>query len=157
GGGVLKDYQYKTTSDFLVGVNQLLGPKTVLSLNLSMGYADGYLNDPYRLTTFYLADSPDPIFSDPAQINAVPDSRPRHRFKQSRFVSLTHSFDPVNASLETTYRLYHDDWGIWANTASVTWFQKLGKPLLLAPNFRYYWQTAADFYAPGFRGVSYEQ
>lgn len=155
GGGVLKDFRYKTSTDVLVGVNQLLGPTTVLSVDLSFGYADGYLNDPYRLTTFYLADSPDPIFLDPAAINPVPESRPRHRFKQTGFVSLTQYVNPLNASIEGTYRLYHDDWGIWANTVSLTWFQKLGKHLTLAPGFRYYRQSAADFYSAGFRGVSF--
>jgi hypothetical protein len=157
GGGVLDHYRSKDTTETLVGVNQLLGPKTILSLNLSLGYADGYLNDPYRLTTFYLPDSPDPIFSDPASVNPIAESRPRHRFKQSGLVSLTHFFTPANASLEGSYRLYHDDWGIWANTLSLTWFQKLGKRVTLSPTFRYYWQSAADFYSPGFHGVSFDQ
>ena len=157
GGGVLKDWQYKTTSDFLVGVNQLLGPKTVLSVNLSLGYADGYLNDPYRLVTFYMPNSPDPIFADPGAINPVAESRPGHRFKGSAYTSLTHFVTPLNASVEGTYRLYHDDWGVWANTVSLTWFQKLGKHVTLSPMFRYYWQSAADFYSPGFPGVSFDQ
>jgi hypothetical protein len=157
GGGVLKHFRYKGTSEGLVGVNQLLGPKTVLSVNASLGYSEGYLNDPYRSATFLLPNSPDPIFADPAFINPIPESRPRHRFKESGFVSLTQFITPLHASVEGSYRLYHDDWGIWANTASLTWFQKLGKHLTLAPNFRYYRQGAADFYAPGFNGVSFAQ
>jgi hypothetical protein len=156
-GGVLSDKQSKDTTDVLVGVNQLLGPKTVLTANLTFGYADGYLNDPYRRTDFLLTDSPDPIFSDPGAVNPVSESRPRHRFKQAGLVQLTQFVTPLNASVEGTYRLYHDDWGIWANTVSLTWFQKLGKHLTLSPNFRYYRQSEADFYAASFRGVSFEQ
>jgi len=159
GGGVLvsSPWQDKNTSDFLLGLNQLLSPKTVLSVNLSLGYADGYLNDPYRLTTFILPNSPDPIFADPGQVNPVAESRPRHRFKQTGYTSLTQFVTPLNASVEGSFRLYHDDWGIWANTVSLTWFQKLGTHFTLAPNFRYYWQSAADFYGPGFTGVSFDQ
>jgi hypothetical protein len=120
GGGVLSKFRKKGTTDGLIGVNQLLGPKTVLSVNLSLGYADGYLNDPYRIATFYLPDSPDPIFSDPASTNPVAESRPRHRFKQSSLVSVTQFISPLNASVEGSYRLYHDDWGIWANTVGLT-------------------------------------
>jgi hypothetical protein len=156
-GGVLKHWNYKTTSDFLIGVNQLLGPKTVLTVNASVGYADGYLNDPYRLATFYIPNSPDPIFSDPGSINPVAEKRPEHRFKESGFASITQFITPLNASVEGTYRLYHDDWGIWANTVSLAWYQKLGKHVTLSPLFRYYWQSAADFYAPGFVGVSFDQ
>lgn len=157
GGGVMKGFEKKETTDLLIGVNQLLGPKTILSVNVSAGYASGYLNDPYRITTFYLADSPDPIFSDPGAINPVAESRPQHRFKQTAYVSLTQDVSPLHASVEGSYRLYHDDWGVWANTLSLTWFQKLGKHLIVSPNFRYYWQGEADFYSPGFQGVSFSQ
>jgi hypothetical protein len=34
----------------------------------------------------------------------------------------------------------------------VTWFQKLGSKVVIAPTFRYYDQSAADFYAPSFPG-----
>jgi opacity protein-like surface antigen len=157
GGGVLSNFRSKDTTDFLLGLNQLLSPKTVLSANLSLGYANGYLDDPYRLTTFFLAASPDPILSDPGAINPVAESRPRHRFKQSGLISLTQFVSPFNASIEGSYRLYHDDWGIWAHTVSLTWLQKLGQHVTLAPTFRYYRQGAADFYSAGFQGVSFDQ
>ena len=72
-------------------------------------------------------------------------------------MSLTQFVPLLNASVEGTYRLHHDDWGIWANTVTLTWFQKFGEHFTLAPNFRYYRQGKADFYSPGFRGVSFGQ
>ncbi|MBI3416904.1 MAG: DUF3570 domain-containing protein [Verrucomicrobia bacterium] len=156
GGGVLTAFQQKGTTDFLVGVNQLLSPETVLTVNFSLGYADGYLNDPYRRATFLLPDSPDPIFSDPAQVNAAAEIRPRHRFKQIGYVSLTQFIAPLNASIEGSYRPYHDDWGIWSHTLSIQWNQMLGQRVTLSPLFRYYHQSAADFYAASFRGVSFD-
>lgn len=157
GGGVLREFQRKDTTDLLLGLNQLLGPKTVFSVNFTLGYADGYLNDPYRRTTFLLSDSPDPIFSDPASVNPLAENRPRHRFKQIGYVSLTQFVSPLNGSIEGGNRLYHDDWGIWANTISLTWNQKIGTHLTLSPVFRYYHQGAAAFYAPSFRGVSFDE
>ncbi|MSU20325.1 MAG: DUF3570 domain-containing protein [Pedosphaera sp.] len=157
GGGVLTDFQRKDTTDLLMGLNQLLSPATVLSVNLTLGYSDGYLNDPYRRATFLLPDSPDPIFSDPAAVNPLSDNRPHHRFKQVGLASLTQFIAPLNGSVEGGYRLYHDDWGIWASTVSLTWYQKIGKHLTLSPLFRYYYQGAADFYAPSFQGVSFDE
>lgn len=157
GGGVLAEFQRKRTTDLLLGLNQLLGPTRVLSINVTLGYADGYLNDPYRLTTFLLPDSPDPIFSDPAAINPVPEARPGHRFRQTGYASFTQAVKPLQASLEATYRLSHDDWGVWANTVSLTWFQKLGRHVTVAPTFRYHWQSGADFYRASFRGLSFQE
>lgn len=157
GGGVLTSFQRKDSTDVMVGLNQLLGPKTVLTVNATFGYSDGNLNDPYRRASFILSDSPDPIFSDPAAANPLADHRPGHRFKQVGYASLTQFVTPLNASIEGTYRLYHDDWGVVANTVGLTWFQKLGRHLTLSPMFRFYHQTAADFYAPSFRGLSFDQ
>ncbi len=156
-GGALTDFTRKDTTDFMLGVNQLLGPKTVLAANLTFGYADGYLNDPYRLASFILPESPDPIFSDPASVNPVVENRPRHPFKQVGFFSLTQYITPLNASVEGTYRLYHDDWGILSSTVGITWNQKITRFFTLSPLLRYYRQTAADFYSPFFNGVSFSQ
>ena len=53
---------------------------------------------------------------------------------------------PLNGSVETSYRFYHDSYGIFANTLSLAWFQKLGGRLIVSPSFRFYDQTAASFY-----------
>lgn len=156
-GGPVKTFEQKGATDFLIGINQILTPTTVFTANLTLGYSDGYLADPYRIVSFILPDSPDPIFSDPSQTIPSSESRPGHRFKQAGFFSLTQAIKPLHASVEAEYRLYHDDWGILANTVSLTWFQKLGKWITLSPNIRYYRQTEADFYAAAFRGLSFSQ
>lgn len=157
GGGSLFTFEKKDATDFLVGVNQLLGPRTVFSGNVTMGYVDGYQADPYRRVMFLLPESPDTIFSDSASVNPKSESRPHHRFKQVGFFSLTQYVTPLNASVEGTYRIYHDDWEILSHTVSLTWLQKLGQHVTLSPFFRYYQQGAASFYAPSFKGVSFDQ
>lgn len=138
-----KDTQHKTADDFFVGVNQLLGPKTVLTFNVSYGNSYGYLSDPYKGV----------LFQDYQQSNVDPnlftleeDTRPRHKHKYVGYTSLTQYITPLHASVEGSYRLYYDSFGILAHTIGVSWHQKVGKFLTLSPSFRFYHQSAADFY-----------
>ena len=59
---------------------------------------------------------------------------------------------PLNASIEASYRFYHDSYGIIANTVGVQWFQKIGQAAVVSPSFRYYRQGAANFYGIQFPG-----
>jgi len=138
---------HKNTDDFIIGGTQLLSPGTVLGANVTLGYAHGYLSDPYRAVVFNESDlDPD------NRVVLAAENRPSHRFSQALLLSLTQSVKPLNASVEGTYRFYHDSYGIYANTFGVAWFQKFGNWLVLSPSARYYRQTAADFYGIQFPG-----
>jgi hypothetical protein len=139
--------QIKNTDDFLLGVTQILGPQTVLSLNGTISHAAGYLNDPYRSVVF--DESP----LDPSgQVVLQGEKRPSTRDSQSVYLSLTQAVKPLHASVEGTYRYYHDSYGIVANTVGIEWFQKLGQTAVISPSFRYYRQGAAHFYGIQFPG-----
>lgn len=138
---------HKNTDNFIIGGTQLLSPGTILGANLTLGYAHGYLSDPYRAVVFNESDlNPD------NQVVLAGENRPSHRFSQALLLSLTQSITPLNASIEGTYRFYHDSYGIFANTFGLAWFQKIGRSLVLSPSARYYRQTAADFYGIQFSG-----
>lgn len=139
-GGVYKD---KSGDDFLIGINQLLGPKSVLSVNLTYGQAYGMLDDPYRAI-----GSLDPIliYGGPQDIPASFEQRPQFREKIIGRVSLTQFITPANASVEAAYRFYHDNYDINAHTVDLAWYQKIGKHVILSPNLRYSYQSAASFY-----------
>ncbi|MFM8879593.1 MAG: DUF3570 domain-containing protein [Verrucomicrobiota bacterium] len=141
----------KDTWDGLVGVTQLLGPKTYLTANFSVGVADGYLTDPYKGVHFRYDFPVDGYNADPSA--AVGENRPDQRVKQVGYLGITHFVSPLNGSVDANYRLHHDDWGIWANTATVQWHQKIGETLMISPLARYHLQSAADFYAPVFNGT----
>src|SRR6185436_2886871 len=79
-----------------------------------------------------------------------PEKRPGHRTKQIFSVSLNQFIEPLNGSPELTYRFYHDSFGLFAHTATVEWFQKFGRHVVVAPLFRYYLQSEADFYRLSF-------
>ena len=125
--------------DALVGLTQLLNARTVLTANLSAGSSDGYLDDPYKV----------------AEVDGllVPDNRPGHRDRQVALLALQRRLDALQASLDASYRFYRDSFGVEAHTFTLQWFQDLGRHWVLAPLFRGYWQSEADFFAPQFTGA----
>ena len=139
--GFLHTQQPKDADDIIIGVNQLLGPKTVLTANISFGNARGYLNDQYKGVLFESTPQGDPLA--PA---LEPEQRPGNRNKYIAFLSLTQDITPLNASVEGSYRFFHDTYDINAHTVELGWNQKLGKFLLISPFFRYYHQSQASFY-----------
>ena len=146
-----RHWQDKSSDDFLVGVNQLLGPKSVLGFNLTYGQANGYLNDPYR----FIVGAADPQL-DADNPAGTPEQRPDYRNKIIARISLTQYITPLDASVEGAYRFYHDTYGIDAHMVELTWYQKLGKHVVLSPNVRYYYQTEADFYYEILPGSIYD-
>jgi hypothetical protein len=138
----LVNWQDKVSDDFLLGVNQLLTPKSYLTLALTYGQDYGYLSDPYRgvmaLENF--------LQYNPQDAALIPENRPRRREKEIFDTTYTQYIDPLDGSLELDYRFFHDSYGVFGQTAETTWRQNLGPHLVLTPGFRYYYQTAASFY-----------
>jgi hypothetical protein len=128
----------KDSVDFIAGLTQVLDPRTLFTANLSLGFVDGYLTDPYKVV----------------ELNGriVPEKRPDNKDKQILFLSLTRYFELVKGSLEGSYRRYEDSFGISANTCELAWYQKLGPKFILRPAVRYYDQNEADFHAVRFSG-----
>lgn len=137
----------KNSDDFILGVNQLLGPRTVLSASGTISHEHGYLNDPYRSVVFDETN-----LNANAQAVLAGEKRPSTRDSQAVLLSLTQAVPPLNASVEGSYRYYHDSYGIIANTVGVAWFQKIGQMGVISPSFRYYRQGAAHFYGIQFPG-----
>lgn len=137
-----RHYHAKDATEVFLGVSQLLSPKTILSANFTYGNEYGYLNDPYRIATFDLVGF------------AYPEQRPGHKSKEVFLTSLTQAITPLHASIEGSYRFYHDSFGIYGHTLGVTWKQWLGKHVMIEPLFRFYEQSSASFYATSFPGLS---
>ena len=131
----------KNVTDFLAGVTQVLTPSTLFNVTLTLGTASGYLSDPYKGFRFTGYPDPDALF---------PEKRPGHRTKQIVSSSLTQFVEPLNGSVELTYRFYHDSHGLFGHTATLEWFQSIGKRVVVAPLFRFYQQSEADFYRLSF-------
>lgn len=142
---------HKDTFDGILGVTQLLNPKTYITANLSLGYADGYLNDPYKGVNFYYPYPGTSPEDWPTEAN-IAEKRPTHRFKQVLFLGGTHFITPLKASVDANYRFHHDSYDIFAHTVTLQWNQKLGEKITVSPMIRWYRQTAARFYQPRFVG-----
>lgn len=132
----------KNDSEVIVGVSQLLTPKTVLEAAFTMGFETGYLNDPYRLAAYQPSYLPFSI--------GIGEVRPDYRTKEVFYTSLTQYFETINGSLEGSYRFHHDSYDIFSQTFELDWHQWVGKHLILEPFVRFYYQTAASFYSPLF-------
>lgn len=133
----------KDGGDLLIGLTQLLGPKTFVTANFTIGTAHGYLDDPYKAV--HIPYYPDPLNPDPTAVT-FGEQRPDKRDKQIGYLSLTHFVTPLNGSVETSYRLYHDSYGIISHTLALNWYQKIGKHVIISPMFRFVDQSEADFY-----------
>ena len=131
----------KESTDFLLGLTQTLTPTTLFNATVTFGRADGYLSDPYKGFRFT---------EYPVEEALFPERRPSHRTKQIFSTSLTQFVGPLDGSAELTYRFYHDSFGLIGHTATLEWFQNVGRRLVLVPLFRYYEQSAADFYLLSF-------
>ena len=146
-GTYLTEEQPKDTDHILIGVNQLLSPKTVLTLNFTFRNSHGYLNDPYRGVLF--EDYPQFDLNTPI---LFPENRPAHRQSYIGFGSLTQFVTSLHGSLEGAYRYSYDTYNISAHTIDLSWHQQITHRVLLSPFFRYYRQTAASFYETQFPG-----
>jgi hypothetical protein len=129
----------KRSYDAMIGINQILDPNTLLSFNVGLGWKQGYLSDPYKRV---LIDN-----------EVFYDERPGRKFEQLMLLQLTHYIPSLDASVEASYRLGHNDFGSTSHTAMVAFYKYLlNKRIVIRPSIRFYDQSAARFYATEFHG-----
>jgi len=125
--------QDKDANNFTVVVTQLLSPFSFMRIGGSVSDVDGYQASPYR----------EVVIGGTSQLEVHPDTR----LRQSYFFWLNRYFETrTSGHLNGTY--YRDDWGVTAQAAELKLYQYLFDPLILRLRYRYYTQTAADFYKP---------
>ena len=139
----------KLAEDAIIGLTQVLSPRTVLTANLSYGKTNGYISDPYKIiqkrTEILPGFELDLTF---------PENRPDTKDKWIAFVGVNHSLENLKGSIWGSYRLLDDTFGVTSHTVELKWFQRLGEHVVLEPSVRVYQQSAADFYRVSFDGVS---
>ena len=127
-----------------VDLTQIVTPSMVLSLNYE-GIADeGFLNNPYRQVRFL----------DPGAARGFsfePERYPGTR--TSSAVALRGLYYlPYRAALKVEGRYYSDTWDIDAFNAEVAYTHPLEEGVTLDLRYRFYTQSAADFYSDLFSG-----
>ena len=139
----------KLAEDAIIGLTQVLSPRTLLTANLSFGRADGYISDPYKIiqrrTEILPGFELDLTF---------PENRPDLKEKWIALLGINHAFEELRGSLDASYRLLNDTFGTTSHTFDVKWLQRLGERVILEPSVRYYQQSAADFYRVSFDGIA---
>lgn len=131
----------KRTNDVIVGLTQLLDPRTSVSFNATWGRQTGYLSDPYKLVAKSVEVVPGVFLPF-----TFGENRPDERTKWIGLVGFNRSFPEARGALDATYRFYRDTFDTTAHTIDLAWFQRVGERVILKPGVRFYDQSAADFY-----------
>ena len=135
-------------------VTQILGKDALVESGVGYTRSTGYLANPYKVVDFVFVDPNQtptemggglpPLLAP--QVQAVLEQRPGLRNQITWDARYVQYIEPLDAALHFDYRFYHDDWGINSHTFQLDWGQPLGGGWTVTPRFRYYSQTAADFY-----------
>jgi len=127
-----------------LSLSQVINKKLQASVFLDVLQQQGLLSTPYQRVYFKdVSASFINNFQLANDIERLPDSRFKlpigarlHYYINERFV------------LRTYYRFYSDNWGIQSHTASIELPIKLTDRFTVFPMYRYYTQTASDYFAP---------
>ncbi|MYN27603.1 DUF3570 domain-containing protein [Duganella levis] len=136
----------KRTTNFLLGVTQVLTANDVAQLTLGYDDGSGYFSDPYKAF----------------------DNRPRSRSETTLLARWNHHIAATDGTARLSYRYYRDSFGIRGHTLGAEYVQPLSDGWTLTPEVRLYTQSAASFYydpvydsklgapfPPGYNGTGY--
>jgi hypothetical protein len=127
-----------------LGFSQILSKNLQGNLALDLVYQQGLLSTPFQRV--YFEDVEDSFLRDFHLADAV-EQLPDTRFKLAVGTRL-HYYINESLSLRSFYRYYYDDWGITSHTASLEVPYKISRRFTLYPSYRFYTQSAADYFAP---------
>ena len=126
------------------GFSQILHKKVQGSLALDFIQQEGLLSTPFQRV--YFADVADSFIENFQLADAI-EQLPDSRFKVAVGGRLNWYLNET-VTLRTFYRYYFDDWGINSHTASIEVPIKITDKFTLYPSYRFYNQTAADYFRP---------
>ncbi|MEZ5560236.1 MAG: DUF3570 domain-containing protein [Pseudomonadales bacterium] len=128
-----------TRQGYRVDLSQIVTKNLIVSLNYEGVTDEGYLNNPYRQVRYL----------DPAAARGYSyEAEVYPRTKTSSATALRGMYYlPYRAALKGEVRYYTDTWGVSAWNAEVAYVHPLPDGLTLDLKYRYYDQTAADFYS----------
>nr|WP_236564524.1 DUF3570 domain-containing protein [Maribacter litoralis] len=139
-----ENFEDETRNSYSVGLgfSQILGKNLQGSLALDFVKQDGLLSTPFQRV--YFADVADSFIQEFQLADAI-EQLPDSRFKVAGGGRLNWYINE-SVVLRSYYRYYYDDWGINSHTASVEVPIKLSDKFTVYPSYRYYQQTAADYF-----------
>jgi hypothetical protein len=124
----------------LLGVTQVMSRNWLSELNISIDRFHGYLNDPYKITSI--------INSAGGTTGYEYERRPDQRTRKSAYWENRVAWS-TQISTALSLRYMSDDWGVRSDTAQLHLRLSMSNRYrYIEPTFRWYRQTAADFYLP---------
>ncbi|MEM9649662.1 MAG: DUF3570 domain-containing protein [Bacteroidota bacterium] len=124
--------------------SQILTRKLQGSIFADVVSQNGLLSTPFQRV--YFGDT-EAFFIDDFQLADDVERLPDNRFKIPVGGRLNYYVNDF-VVLRSYYRFYWDDWGISSHTASLEVPLKLNDRFTLYPTYRYYTQSAADYFYP---------
>jgi hypothetical protein len=112
------------TLDLMAGVTQALSPDAIVQSTITYSPGHGFYSDPYKAI----------------------DVRPDHRQIFAWLTRYNRHLSWLDATVNLSYRYVHDSFGSSSHAAEFAWNQPLPEGWSVAPDIRYYTQSAADFY-----------
>ena len=155
---IIQDNARNTYSASL-SFSQIISENAQISLFMDIVNQQGWLANPLQRVYFkdvanyyignassiqnYTSKSNKDVFQLADDIERLPNSR----FKTPIGMRFNYYINETFV-LRTYYRYYFDDWGLQSHTASLEMPIKVSDKFTLYPSYRFYTQTAADYFAP---------
>ncbi|MGH7725934.1 MAG: DUF3570 domain-containing protein [Candidatus Eiseniibacteriota bacterium] len=129
----------KTTLHWNVVGTRVVSPTMLLRMGVEYNLVSGLQHNPYR--NVYAGGT------------NVPERHPDHRSRSDVFVRFN-KYMNNRSSAKLSYRLYGDDWGIISHEVGARLSQYVRRGLFASYEYRWYTQSAADFYRPEYETTS---
>ena len=155
----LIDNKSRNSYSVSLSFSQILTKNSQFSLFFDVVQQNGWLSNPMQ--TIYFSDRPNYYVGNSASISNYTSKEnidvfqladdierlPGSRIKIPIGMRYNHYINE-KLTLRAYYRYYFDDWGINSHTANIELPIKISDKFTLYPTYRYYQQTAADYFAP---------
>ena len=128
----------KTTTDLLLGVTQIINRRMLMQFNYGYSMSDGYHTDPFKVLSV--------VNEQGLTQDLVHEQRPDERSRHNFYWQTKYAMD--NGVADISYRFATDDWDIDSHTIDSRLRFNLSNGSYIQPHFRYYQQSAAEFYQP---------
>ncbi|NVN18959.1 DUF3570 domain-containing protein [Muricauda sp. HICW] len=144
------DNENRNSYSLSLSFSQILTQKLQGALFMDVVSQNGLLSTPFQRV--YFSDFEN-FYIDSFQLADNVEQLPDSRFKLPVGGRLNYYLNDV-VILRSYYRFYWDDWGINSHTASLEAPVKLSDKFTIYPSYRYYIQTATDYFYPKERALS---
>ena len=152
---IFNEFSDESRNSYSLGLSfsQILSKRAQGSLLVDVVKQQGLLSTPFQRV--YFADVED-SFIENFQLADANELLPDTRFKLALGGRLNYYLNETFV-FRTYYRFYNDDWGITSHTAKIEIPTKISSKFTIIPSYRFYSQSAADYFAPYEQHLSTDQ